>query len=236
MMRNPLPTLCFAAALFVNGAAQERIDPALAAEIARVRAVDNHCHCDPAGVARAGKWSRDNPLGAPPYPAVVRLRVDNPEWLPAWRALYGYRFSDMSGPHLGGLFETKLRLLRGEGERWPALVLDRAGVETALVNADELGPGLAAPRFRWVPFADPLLRPFAGGDRLDRLMQKVSVGVRPPTLGDYTRLVALPKGTKSAHDIGVGRRYASYSFGRCCSVGQSYTEGFLGVRRKRRGV
>lgn len=191
-MRNSLPALCFAAALFVNGAAQERVDPALAAESARIKAIDNHCHCDPAGAARAGKWSSDNPLGAPPYPAVVRLRVDNPEWLSAWRALYGYQFSDMTGPRVRGLFETKLSLLRGEGERWPALVLDRAGVETALVNADELGPGQVPPRFRWVPFADPLLRPFAGGERLERMMQKVNVSMRPMTLGDYTRLVVTP--------------------------------------------
>ncbi|MCA1817436.1 MAG: amidohydrolase [Acidobacteria bacterium] len=162
------------------------------AEIARIKAVDNHCHCGPAGVERAAKWRADDPLGAPPYPAVVRLRVDNPEWLRAWRALYGYQSGDMSGPRVRGLFETKLRLLREDGEHWPALVLDRAGVETALVNADELGPGQAGTRFRWVPFADPLIRPYNGGERLHRLMQKVQAGTRPSTLAAYTTVVVTP--------------------------------------------
>lgn len=186
-MRHLLTAICLAAGLLVSVKAQGRVDPALAAEIARIRAVDNHCHCDPAGAARAGKWSADTPLGAPPYPAVVPLRVDNPRWLRAWRALYTYDSSEMTGPRVRGLLETKLRLLRGRGERWPAEVLDRAGVEVALVNADELGPGLAAPRFRWVPFADPLLRPFAGGERLAGLMRKVGVGPRPDTLDAYAR-------------------------------------------------
>jgi hypothetical protein len=191
-MRHLLPAICLAAGLAVSVTAQGGVDPALAAEIARVKAVDNQCHCDPAGATRVGKWSADNPLGAPPYPAVAPLRVDNPRWLRAWRALYGYDSPEMTGPRVGGLFETKLRLLRVRGERWPAEVLDRAGVAVALVNADELGPGLAAPRFRWVPFADPLLRPFAGGERLTLLMGKAQVGERPATLDAYLTGVVTP--------------------------------------------
>lgn len=46
---------------------------------------------------------------------------------------------------------------------------------------------------------------------------------------------ALPNGTKSAHDIGVGRRRASYIFGRCCFVGQSWSKGSKRSSRCTRG-
>jgi hypothetical protein len=45
------------------------------------------------------------------------------------------------------------------GNTWPATVLDACGVEIAFVNAPRLGVGRESARFRWVPFADPLLAP-----------------------------------------------------------------------------
>ena len=38
-------------------------------------------------------------------------------------------------------------------------MLDKLGTDIALANRMSVGPGLDAPRFRWVPFADPLLYP-----------------------------------------------------------------------------
>jgi hypothetical protein len=52
--------------------------------------------------------------------------------------------------------------MKRQGSHWPAKILDLAGVDVALVNAAHLGAGQSSPRFRWVPFADPLLAPFSG--------------------------------------------------------------------------
>jgi uncharacterized protein len=163
------------------------------AEIARIRAIDNHCHADAVSSERIARWNSATPLGVAPYPPVVRLRLDNPEWLRAWSALFDYTHQDFTLSHLQVLLETKRRSMRDRGEGYPAWVLDRAGVEIALVNADGLGAGLAGPRFRWVPMADPLLYPFEKRrDRLERLMREVKVQAVPGSLTDYLQKVVTP--------------------------------------------
>jgi uncharacterized protein len=177
-------------------------DPKLLAEIASIRAIDNHTHDDPADPQRGGSWQPDNPLGAADYPDVVPLRRDNVEWLQAWRALYGYQHSDMDLAHLRELLATKQRLMREGGERWPTIVLDKAGVDIALVNATHLGAGQHSDRFRWVPYADPLLWPFAGDksrllysggpSSIAQLQRELSLASLPATLDDYIAHVVEP--------------------------------------------
>jgi hypothetical protein len=149
----PIAQLAFAA---------DAADPGLMQEIRQIRAIDNHNHDDPADATRGQSWRIDLPLGTSPYPDVVPLRHDNPDWIRAWRALYGYKHSDMSAAHLSELLEVKKKEMKRQGSHWPAKVLDLAGVDVALVNAAHLGAGQSSPRFRWVPFADPLLAPFSG--------------------------------------------------------------------------
>lgn len=168
-----------AAALALVGPRASAAPNSLLAEISRIRIVDNHCHADPVTATRGAKWDAASPLGAPPYPAVVRLRVDNPEWVRAWRALYGYRHSDMSAEHVRALFRTKLGVMKEHGGAHPSWVLDKAGIDVALVNADSLGSGLAEPRFRLVAFADHLLSPF-------------EMKTAPATLAEYTAKVVTP--------------------------------------------
>ncbi|MBI3950723.1 MAG: hypothetical protein HY314_09745 [Acidobacteria bacterium] len=79
--------------------AQTTADPALAAEIARIKAIDNHAH--PMRVVNVGEgdieWDAlpfegydfSSPLSFP-----VRLRPDNPEYIGAWRALYRFTAKD----------------------------------------------------------------------------------------------------------------------------------------------
>ena len=59
-------------ALMICGAgaalAQDAVDPALLADINRIRAIDNHMHGDAVDPARAGRWQADNPLGKARYP------------------------------------------------------------------------------------------------------------------------------------------------------------------------
>src|SRR5262245_27536257 len=94
--------LPFIALLLLAGSASaaDDADPRLVAEIARIRAVDNHSHDDPADPQRGASWQPDNPLGAADYPDVGPLRRDNAEWLQAWNVLYGYQYRDMEPAHL----------------------------------------------------------------------------------------------------------------------------------------
>jgi len=183
--------LCLAA----SAGAQDAIDAKLLADISRIPAVDNHMHGDPVDTARATRWKDDNPLGTPRYPDVVGLQRTNPEWRTAWYALYGYSYSDSELPHLKSLLATKRETLARAGANWPSIVLDAAGVEIALVNTVRPGAGQTSGRFRWVPYADPLLRPFAGdtswlqysgGDlSIATLLREVGYSRPPPTLTEY---------------------------------------------------
>jgi len=183
--------LCMAA----SAAAQDAIDAKLLADISRIRAIDNHMHGDPVDAARATRWKDDNPLGTPRYPDVVGLQRANPEWRTAWYALYGYNYSDSELPHLKTLLATKRQTLARAGTNWPNIVLDAAGVEIALLNTVRPGAGQTSGRFRWVPYADPLLRPFAGetswlgysgGDlSIATLLREVGFSRPPPSLTEY---------------------------------------------------
>lgn len=182
--------------------ARDDSDPRLLAEIARIRAIDNHTHDDPADPQRGARWKPESPLGAADYPDVVPLRRDNVEWLQAWRLLYGYQHRDMEPAHLREVLATKQRLLRENGERWPTMVLDKAGVEIALVNATQLGAGQRDGRFRWVPYADPLLWPFAGDksrlfysggpSSVAQLQRELSLTTLPATLDAYVTQLLEP--------------------------------------------
>jgi uncharacterized protein len=178
-----------------GAAAQDAVDASLLAEIVRIRAVDNHMHGDPVEAARATRWKDESPLGKPRYPEVVGLQRTNPEWRAAWYALYGYAYQDAEPPHLRALLATKRSTLARAGGNWPSNVLDAAGVEIALLNAVQPGPGQMNGRFRWVPYADPLLRPFAGdtswleysGGELPvtKLLREVGFSRPPPSLTEY---------------------------------------------------
>jgi predicted TIM-barrel fold metal-dependent hydrolase len=182
--------------------AADEADPRLIAEIARIRAVDNHCHDDAADPQRGGSWQPNDPLGAADYPDVAPLRRDNAEWIQAWRALYGYQYRDLEPGHLRELLSTKQRLMREGGERWPTTVLDKAGVDIAIVNATQLGAGQRTDRFRWVPYADPLLWPFAGDQSrllysggpssIAQLQRELSVAKLPATLDEYVAQLVEP--------------------------------------------
>ncbi len=50
-------------------------------------------------------------------------------------------------------------MIEQKRDGYPNWVLDQLGIETMLANRVSLGPGLAPPRFLWVPFDDALLFP-----------------------------------------------------------------------------
>lgn len=126
-------------------------DPDLDKEIDGVRAIDNHAH--PVRVANPDEPADRNFDALPvdnmePESDPVNLRPGMPSTLDAARALYGA--ADRA---------AKQRMAKEKGAQYPAWTLDRMGVETMLANRVEMGPSIAPPRFRWVPYADALLFP-----------------------------------------------------------------------------
>lgn len=171
-----------------SGAAQETVDQALLAEIARIRAIDNHSHGDPASLP--GDEPRD-PIGTSPFAYPVRLRLDNPEYAGAWGALWGD--APVGADRARAALRAKWRARAERAEAYPAWVLDQAGIDLALVNVDRLGPGQSPPRFRWVPQADELLFPLQNqGPRFRQLLAESGLNATPATLGQYASQVLTP--------------------------------------------
>lgn len=144
--------------------AQTNADSQLVSAIAKIKAIDNHAH--PLRYVAPGEKPDDEfdalPLDAiGPIPLPVRLNPGNLEFVEAWRDLYGYKHADMSDAHIRELLDTKQRVAREQGEKFPTWALDQVGIETMFANRIAMGRGLASPRFRWVSFVDPLLFPLS---------------------------------------------------------------------------
>lgn len=192
--------------------AQSAADPQLVAEIAKIKAIDNHAH--PLKYVAQGEKADDEfdalPLDAiEPFPLPVRLQLDNPEFIGAWRTLYGYKFDDMSQPHIQELLATKQKIFREQGDRFPVWILDQLNIETMFANRVAMGRGLDGPRFRWVAFDDALLFPlsneaakrsnpdyrgfYPGEERLlQRYLSDLKVTGLPATLDEYLRTIVTP--------------------------------------------
>ena len=111
--------------LSATSRAQNVPDPTLLAEINKIKAVDNHAHVmSVAGVG--GKEDEEYDAiacGKLEFvsPPPMRLRPDNPLYTGAWRELYGYRHGEsMSEPHVRELLEAKRRVMREQGDDYPA--------------------------------------------------------------------------------------------------------------------
>ena len=162
-MRKLALLLLFAVAVPI-ATAQTSADAQLVAAIAKIKAIDNHAH--PLRYVAAGEKPDDEfdalPLDAiGPIPLPVRLNPGNTEFIGAWRDLYGYQHDDMSAAHLAELLQTKQRVAREQGEKFPTWVLDQLGIETMFANRVAMGRGLNAPRFRFVSFVDALIFPLS---------------------------------------------------------------------------
>jgi predicted TIM-barrel fold metal-dependent hydrolase len=206
----------FPGAIFIllaasSGRAQSP-DPALMSEILKIRAIDNHSH--PPRVVGAGE--RDDEFDALPCDPLeptapnTMTRPENPQYLAAWQALWGYPYNDRSDAHVRELLATKQRIRQEQGDHFPAWVLDKLNIETEFANRVAMGRGLGAPRFRWVPFDDALLFPLnnemLAGETPDkkfffsrenmllaRYRKEAGIAELPPTLAEYTARVVSPE-------------------------------------------
>ena len=190
--------------LTATAASAQTPDPALLSAIRGMRAIDNHSH--PPALVAAGQKDDDfdalpcDPLE--PTNPTISGRPENPRFVAAWKAMFGYKYNDAESSHVRELLAAKQRMKVAKGDNYPAWVLDQLGIETELANRVAIGRGLGAPRFRWVPFEDALLFPLDNSqiaaftpDRkiffareealLRRYMKDLGVAQHPATLDAY---------------------------------------------------
>jgi hypothetical protein len=183
-------------------------DPALVTFIDGIKAVDNHSHAN--SVAPQDTDADALPLdGVAPFEIPVRLRPESPDWLAAYKGLYKYPHADLSDAHKAELHTTLQTVAKEQGDKFPAWVLDQVGTDVLLANRIAMGPGLPAPRFRWVSFADALMLPLSTRgeaamtpDRqnlfpleeklLQRYLADLKITTRPPTLDAWLTAVITP--------------------------------------------
>ncbi len=162
-------------------AAQLPIDPQIAAEIAKIKAIDNHAH--PVSVAPGDTGYDALPVEhMEAYTEPARMRAGSPLATEATRQL-------LAVPH-------------PKDDSYPAWILDQLGIETMLANRVAMGPGIAPPRFLWVPYEDALLFPLdnsrlaaANSDRKaffedegrlwKQYLKECGLNSPPATLADY---------------------------------------------------
>lgn len=187
-MRISPRTITLAAALSLTACAQPPVDASLERYITGIRAIDNHAHPMlqlPPGAKPDTEYDA-LPLDAlPPMTLPARLRADHPDWIAAQSAV-------------------KARAIKS-----PAEALDLAGIDIMLSNRVAMGPGLTAPRFLWVPFADALMLPLDGRlesqrtpdtrtlyaletKLLTRYLRDLGIAKIPATLDDYVKSVVTP--------------------------------------------
>src|SRR5260370_33781562 len=203
----------FSILLAAAGFAQAQTpDPALIAEIHKIRAIDNHSH-PPRMVAPGEKDDEFDALPCDPLEPTapnMMTRPENPQYLAAWKALWGYAYSDRSAAHVKELLAKKNKIRQEQGDNYPAWVLDRLGIDMELANRVAMGRGLDAAHFRWVPFDDALLFPlnndalaaespdrkfFFGRENmlLARYRRELNVAVMPATLAEFASRVVTPE-------------------------------------------
>ena len=196
----------------VAAIAQAPVDSALARYINAIRAIDDHAHpMRPIAPGAPADSEYDAlPLdGIPPFDVPNRLKPDDLIWRVAQQALYKIR-PDLAGAAYHTELKSTVEKNRATlGERFPTWVLDQVGIDVMLANRIAMGSGLAAPRFRWIAFADPLMLPLDSRDEasrtpdtrslypreaklLQRYMRDLSVRALPATLDDYVRTVVAP--------------------------------------------
>lgn len=180
--------------------AKPPVDPALERTISAIKAVDNHAHPMLPVVPGAPADSEFDALPLdplPPFSLPARLRADHAAWIAAAHALYGVRAANTGAAYRDEMKTAVARVAKEQGTKSPEWALDRAGIDVMFANRIALGPGLAPPRFRWVPFADALMLP------LDTRAEAVA----PDARALYPKEAALLH--RYLRDLGVARLPAS---------------------------
>jgi predicted TIM-barrel fold metal-dependent hydrolase len=212
--------------LGIGARAQTAPDPQLMQEINRIPAIDDHTHIPKVGPAGEKDDDYDALPCAPLEPTAdaTMVRPENPLFLQAWKELYGYKYSDKSPGHVRELGQVRERVQREQGDNFPAWVLEKLNIRYMLANRIAMGPGLAPPRFLWVPYDDALLVPLnnqglasENPDRkfffsreemlLQRYMTDSGLSALPATLEGYAARVVAPTLQRQKKDGAVAIKF-----------------------------
>src|SRR5689334_23023042 len=93
-------------------ASAQQPDPALLIAIRGIKAIDNHSH--PPALVAAGQKDDDfdalpcDPLE--PTNPTISGRPENPRFIAAWKAMFGYKYNDTDSAHVHALLAAKQRL------------------------------------------------------------------------------------------------------------------------------
>src|SRR6267154_445886 len=107
--------------VLLSVARAQNADPQLLAEINKIKAIDNHSH--PPKVVGPGEKDDDfdalpcDPL-EPSMPTTI-TRPENPQFLAAWKAIYGYSWNDAKPEHVRELLEKKKKIMQEQGDNFP---------------------------------------------------------------------------------------------------------------------
>jgi hypothetical protein len=190
----------------------QHIDPEIARQIAAIKAIDNHAHPVLAPPLDASDRDFDAlPVSSlEPQTDPLAFRPDFPPLGAAWKALYGFQSPPpLDAPALSRLNEARKKVAAQQGERFPAWVLEQAGIGTMLANRVAMGKGIEPPQFRWVPYADALLFPLDNADLAaqspdrkeffalesivrGRFLKEAALTAPPATLDQYLKQVVTP--------------------------------------------
>jgi hypothetical protein len=130
-------------------------------QIDQIPIYDNHSH------ATFPDDSDMDAMASPPEASsVLRLRDDNPEFVAAAKALFGYPYDDFQPAHAKWLIDKKKAAEQQGGTTYFDGILDKLNVETCLANRVALAPYLNPKRFHWVFFVDSFLFPFDNHDQI----------------------------------------------------------------------
>lgn len=170
-------------------------------QIDKIPLYDNHSH------ATFPDDSDMDAQAAPPDESIVlRLRLDNPEFVAAAKSLFGYPFDNLNPEHARWLVDKKKAAEAGGGTAYWDSILDKLNVEKCLANRVAFAPYLDPERFHWVFFVDSFLFPLDNRDQtgknpdmgvyipleekvLSRYMKQENLSALPPDLAGYEAFV-----------------------------------------------
>jgi hypothetical protein len=195
-----------------SASAQTPVDSALLTYINSIRAIDVHAHPMrpvPPGAPADTEFDALPLDGIPPFGVPHRLSLDDPIWQSAQDALFHPPRAANDSAYRAGLRATVEATRRAHAEHFPEWALDAVGIDVMLANRVAMGAGLSSPRFRWVPFADPLMYPLdTRGEAartpdtralypkevalLERYLRELRITKLPATLDAYARTIVRP--------------------------------------------
>ena len=127
----------------------------LSQRIDKIPIYDNHSHpgfADDADV---------DAMASPPDESnVLRLRDDNPEFVTAAKALFGYPYDDFKPEHAKWLADKKKAAEAKGDATYFDIILDKLNFDVCLANRAFMAPYLDTKRFHWVFFGDSFFYPF----------------------------------------------------------------------------